>query len=143
MFESPGLGHANGTNTPHLITLILLTAFSTLSLNMFLPSLANIAIDLEAKYATVSLAIAGYRGVTAVIQLVVGPLSVRPGLAGSAAGMNGATVVGSGAVLTSLTGVVLPVEEPAPVLLLLMLMASAAGLMAVLIAMRLSNTRAG
>ncbi len=64
---------------PHLITLILLTAFSTLSLNMFLPSLANIAVALEAEYATVSLAIAGYLGVTAVIQLIVGPLSDRIG----------------------------------------------------------------
>ncbi|MEO1160496.1 MAG: multidrug effflux MFS transporter [Pseudomonadota bacterium] len=64
---------------PALVTLILLTAFSTLSLNMFLPSLANIATDLEASYATVSLAVAGYLAITAVIQLVVGPLSDRFG----------------------------------------------------------------
>lgn len=64
---------------PALLTLILLTAFSTLSLNMFLPSLANIATDLQADYATVSLAVAGYLAVTAVIQLIVGPLSDRVG----------------------------------------------------------------
>ena len=64
---------------PHLATLILLTAFSTLSLNMFLPSLAHIAEDLEADYGTVSLAVAGYLAVTAVIQLIVGPLSDRIG----------------------------------------------------------------
>lgn len=64
---------------PALATLILLTAFSTLSLNMFLPSLANIATDLDASYATVSLAVAGYLAITAVIQLVVGPLSDRIG----------------------------------------------------------------
>lgn len=64
---------------PHLITLILLTAFSTLSLNMFLPSLANIARDLETSYGTVSLAVAGYLAITALIQLVVGPLSDRIG----------------------------------------------------------------
>lgn len=64
---------------PHLITLILLTAFSTLSLNMFLPSLASIADDLSADYSTVSLAVAGYLAVTAVIQLIVGPLSDRIG----------------------------------------------------------------
>ncbi len=64
---------------PALITLILLTAFSTLSLNMFLPSLANIAADLGASYATVSLAVAGYLAVTGVIQLIVGPLSDRIG----------------------------------------------------------------
>lgn len=64
---------------PHLITLILLTAFSTLSLNMFLPSLASIAADLSADYSTVSLAVAGYLAVTAVVQLIVGPLSDRIG----------------------------------------------------------------
>lgn len=64
---------------PHITTLIALTAFSTLSLNMFLPSLANIADDLDADYGTVSLAVAGYLAVTAVIQLIVGPLSDRVG----------------------------------------------------------------
>ncbi|WP_299026414.1 multidrug effflux MFS transporter [uncultured Sulfitobacter sp.] len=64
---------------PHLATLILLPAFSVLSLNMFLPSLANIAADLDAEYGTVSLAVAGYLAVTAVVQLVVGPLSDRIG----------------------------------------------------------------
>ena len=64
---------------PALITLILLTALSTLSLNMFLPSLANIASEFDVSYATVSLAVAGYLAVTAVIQLIIGPLSDRSG----------------------------------------------------------------
>ncbi|WP_208354388.1 multidrug effflux MFS transporter [Pseudaestuariivita rosea] len=64
---------------PALLTLILLTAVSVLSLNMFLPSLANIAVDLQADYATVSLAVAGYLAVTAIIQMIVGPLSDRIG----------------------------------------------------------------
>lgn len=64
---------------PHLTTLIALTAFSTLSLNMFLPSLASIADDLDADYGTVSFAVAGYLAVTAVIQIIVGPLSDRVG----------------------------------------------------------------
>lgn len=64
---------------PHLVTLIALTAVSTLALNMFLPSLANIAVDLQADYALVSLSIAGYLAITAVIQLIVGPLSDRLG----------------------------------------------------------------
>ncbi len=67
------------TSPPHLITLILLTAFSPLSLNMFLPSLAGIASDLGADYALASVAISGYLAVTAVVQLVVGPLSDRIG----------------------------------------------------------------
>lgn len=64
---------------PHLLTLILLAGFSPLSLNLFAPSLANIAEDLATDYATVSLAISGYLIITAVTQLVVGPLSDRIG----------------------------------------------------------------
>ncbi|WP_317960762.1 MFS transporter [Phaeobacter inhibens] len=64
---------------PHLITLILLTGFSPLSLNMFLPSLANIAVDLETDYGTVAWAVSGYLTVTAIIQLIIGPMSDRIG----------------------------------------------------------------
>ncbi|MEM9045495.1 MAG: multidrug effflux MFS transporter [Pseudomonadota bacterium] len=59
--------------------MILLTAFSTLSLNMFLPSLASIAEDFDASYATVSLAVGGYLAVTAIVQLIVGPMSDQIG----------------------------------------------------------------
>lgn len=64
---------------PRLTTLVLLTALSTLTLNMFLPSLANMAEDFGSSYAVVSLAVSGYLGMTAIVQLVVGPLSDRLG----------------------------------------------------------------
>lgn len=64
---------------PHVITLILLTGFSPMSLNMFLPSLANIAVDLETDYGTVSWAVSGYLAITALIQLIIGPMSDRIG----------------------------------------------------------------
>ncbi|MFK7835746.1 MAG: multidrug effflux MFS transporter [Sulfitobacter sp.] len=64
---------------PHLITLILLAGISPLALNMFLPSLANIAAEFETDYATVSWAVSGYLAITAGIQLIVGPLSDRIG----------------------------------------------------------------
>ena len=50
-----------------------------MSLNMFLPSLANIAGDLETDYSTASWAVSGYLAITAVIQLIIGPLSDRIG----------------------------------------------------------------
>ncbi len=65
--------------SPRLLTLILLSGLTTLTLNMFLPSLPAIARDLGADYALVSLSIAGYLAATAVTQLVVGPLSDRIG----------------------------------------------------------------
>lgn len=64
---------------PHLLTLILLTGFSPLSLNMFMPSLASIADELAPDYATASWSVSGYLAVTAVIQLIIGPLSDRVG----------------------------------------------------------------
>lgn len=67
------------TSPPKLTTLVLLTAFSTLSLNMFVPSLANIAAGLRADYALVNLSISGFLAVTAVLQVVLGPLSDRYG----------------------------------------------------------------
>jgi len=64
---------------PRVLTLILLAALSTLSLNMFLPSLINIARDFNVDYSLASLSIAGYLAITAVMQLVIGPLSDRYG----------------------------------------------------------------
>lgn len=63
------------TTPPSLTTLILLTALSVLTLNMFLPSLSRIAADFQADYALVSLSIGGYLAVSGVVQLVIGPLS--------------------------------------------------------------------
>ncbi len=64
---------------PALPTLILISAVSILTLNMFLPSLAHIAAEFETSYATISIAFAGYLAATAVLQLVIGPLSDRFG----------------------------------------------------------------
>lgn len=64
---------------PRLATLILMTAVSLLSLNMFLPSLASMARDFGTDYAIVNISVAGYLAVSAVLQLVMGPLSDRYG----------------------------------------------------------------
>lgn len=67
------------THPPHLITLVLLTAISVLALNMFLPSLQHIADDLNTDYAVVNLSVAGFLAITALLQLVIGPVSDRYG----------------------------------------------------------------
>ena len=64
---------------PHLITLIFASALAVVSLNMFLPSLTQMAVDFEADYAVINLAIAGYLIVSGVLQLIMGPLSDRYG----------------------------------------------------------------
>ncbi len=70
---------AAAASPPRLFTLVLLSALSVLSLNMFLPSLSNIAEAFQADYALVNLSVAGYAGMTAVLQLIMGPLSDRFG----------------------------------------------------------------
>ncbi|RUU71674.1 MFS transporter, partial [Mesorhizobium sp. M7A.F.Ca.MR.362.00.0.0] len=65
--------------TPKLSTLTHLCALSVLPLNVFLPSLANIAQDFRADYALVSLSLAGYAIVAVALELIMGPLSDRFG----------------------------------------------------------------
>ena len=67
------------TSPPRVASLIMLAGLSVLSLNMFLPSLSNMAEAFQADYAVVSLAIGGYLAMTAILQLVIGPLSDRFG----------------------------------------------------------------
>jgi len=64
---------------PHFLTLVILTAISVLSLNMFLPSLSNISHEFETAYWIVSLSVSGYLGISAVLQIIMGPLSDRWG----------------------------------------------------------------
>ncbi len=71
--------HRSANTPPKLFTLVLLSGLSVVSLNMFLPSLSNIADEFQADYALVNLSIAGYAGMAAVMQLVMGPLSDRLG----------------------------------------------------------------
>lgn len=60
---------------PALLTLILFAAVSPLAINMFVPSMPNIAEDLDAPYATIQLGLSLYLIMTAGLQLAIGPLS--------------------------------------------------------------------
>lgn len=64
---------------PTRATLILLTAVSVLTLNMFLPSLPSMAADFGVSYAAISWAIAAYLFLSAGLALVLGPLADRYG----------------------------------------------------------------
>ncbi|MDF1792920.1 MAG: MFS transporter [Thalassobaculaceae bacterium] len=67
------------SSPPALATLILLTAMATMTMNLIVPSLANIAEDLQADYATISIALGGYLAVTALVDVSVGPLADKIG----------------------------------------------------------------
>ena len=64
---------------PRLITLVLMSAAAMLSLNMFLPALPSMARDLGARESVMALAVSGYMLVSAVFQIVLGPISDRLG----------------------------------------------------------------
>jgi len=64
---------------PHIATLVLIAGLSALNMNMFLPALPAMAADFASSYATIQIAISGYLAGTAVLQLIIGPLSDRYG----------------------------------------------------------------
>ena len=64
---------------PHLLTLILLSGVSALSMNIFLPSLPNMAAYFQADYRLMQLSISVYLAFSAILQMAIGPLSDRFG----------------------------------------------------------------
>lgn len=67
------------TSPPHIATLILIAGLSALSMNIFLPSLPNMAAYFEVDYAVMQLSVSLYLGVSAILQILIGPLSDRYG----------------------------------------------------------------
>lgn len=70
---------APAARRPMLATLMIASALSPLAINIFIPSMASIARDLNADGATVGLGLSLYLAATAIIQLIAGPLSDRFG----------------------------------------------------------------
>lgn len=64
---------------PHIFTLVCLAGLSALAMNVFLPSLGNMASYFEVDYAYMQLAVALYLAVSGVLQLFIGPISDKYG----------------------------------------------------------------
>lgn len=79
MSDFPPPRFLDRTTPPHIATLILLAGISALSQTIFLPSLAHMTAWFQTDYAVMQLAVSGYLAATAVMQLVIGPLSDRFG----------------------------------------------------------------
>lgn len=69
----------NRTTPPHIVTLILLAGLSALTMNIFLPSLPGMAAWFGVPYATMQLSVALYLLLSALLQVVIGPISDRYG----------------------------------------------------------------
>jgi MFS transporter, DHA1 family, multidrug resistance protein len=64
---------------PHLTTLVLIAGIAALSLNVFLPSLPSMAKAFGVDYAVMQLSVSLYLASTAVLQILIGPISDRMG----------------------------------------------------------------
>ncbi len=64
---------------PHIATLILLTGVSALGMNVFLPSLPNMTAYFETDYRVMQLSVALYLAASAVLQILIGPISDKAG----------------------------------------------------------------
>ena len=69
----------NRLSPPHVVTLVLLAGLSTLAMNIFLPSLPGMADWFRVDYAVMQLSVSFYLAGSAVLQIIVGPLSDRFG----------------------------------------------------------------
>lgn len=69
----------NRHSPPKIITLILLAGLSALTMNIFLPSLPGMAAYFDAPYALMQLSVALYLALSAVLQILIGPISDRYG----------------------------------------------------------------
>ena len=69
----------NTFTPPHIITLVVLAGLQALNMNIFLPSLPTMANYFDVSYARIQLSISGYFAATALLPIIIGPISDRFG----------------------------------------------------------------
>lgn len=75
----PAIRFLNRSTPPHILTLVLVAGVPALSLNIFLPSLPSMARHFGVDYHLMQLSVSLYLAMTAVVQLMIGPLADRYG----------------------------------------------------------------
>ncbi len=79
MTQPPTVRFLDRTTPPHIITLVMIAGISALNMTIFLPSLAAMTTYFDTDYATMQYALSGYLAMTAVLQIIVGPISDKFG----------------------------------------------------------------
>jgi MFS transporter, DHA1 family, multidrug resistance protein len=79
MTQAPVVRFLDRSTPPHIFTLVMLAGISALNMSIFLPSLNHMATFFAVDYAVMQLAVSGYLLATAVLQIVIGPISDRFG----------------------------------------------------------------
>ena len=75
----PDAETSGGISKSRFVVLVLLSALSVLPVNIISPSLPKIAMEFDVDFELISLAVAGYAIVTALVELVSGAMSDRFG----------------------------------------------------------------
>ncbi|MDW3222684.1 MAG: multidrug effflux MFS transporter [Paracoccaceae bacterium] len=79
MRNPPVIRFLDRTTPPHIVTLILLAGMSAMVMNIFLPSLPNMTEYFQTEYSTMQLSVGLYLGVSAGLQILIGPISDKYG----------------------------------------------------------------
>jgi DHA1 family bicyclomycin/chloramphenicol resistance-like MFS transporter len=79
MTEFPAVRFLDRRTPPHIFTLVMLSGISALTMSIFLPSLNHMAEFFGVEYAVMQLAVSGYLLATAILQVIIGPVSDRFG----------------------------------------------------------------
>lgn len=75
MSALPKIRFLDRSTPPHIFTLTVIAAMSAVNMSIFLPSLAKMTEDFGTDYAVMQFAVSGYLLATAILQIIVGPLS--------------------------------------------------------------------
>lgn len=79
MSSAPTVRMMDRTTPPHIITLVCIAGIGALNMSILLPSLSQMTAYFETDYAIMQLSVSAYFAVTAVLQIVIGPISDKIG----------------------------------------------------------------
>ncbi|MEM8555301.1 MAG: multidrug effflux MFS transporter [Pseudomonadota bacterium] len=76
---APTIRFLDQSTPPHILTLVIIAGLSAATMNIYLPSLPQMATHFDSEYRTMQLSVSLYLATNAVLQLFLGPLSDRYG----------------------------------------------------------------
>ncbi|MFV0244174.1 MAG: multidrug effflux MFS transporter [Qingshengfaniella sp.] len=79
MSSAPSVRFLDRSTPPHIFTLVILAGLQAGVMNIFLPSMPNMAIYFETNYRLVQLSVSLYLAASALLQMLIGSLSDRYG----------------------------------------------------------------
>lgn len=77
--DRPEIRFLDRGTPPHIMTLVMITGLSALAMNIFLPSLPGMTEWFQTDYRLMQLSVSLYLGVSAFLQVIIGPVSDRFG----------------------------------------------------------------